>query len=59
MSHTLKELADNPNLLDDVWSKPEPKEHTGKVDCCEDCYYEEFGNFIEENPIGGGGIRRG
>jgi hypothetical protein len=58
MAIYLSDLVDNPNLLDDLWAKQPPKEHTGKVDCCEDCYYEEFGNFIENNPITSIGIRR-
>jgi protein-arginine kinase activator protein McsA len=75
MAFTLKELAENPNLLRDLRKRASASHGcagcattlqetlTGKRqldgnDVCSDCYYEEFGKFIEEYPIVSAGKRR-
>jgi hypothetical protein len=32
--------------------------HIAGEEVCADCYFDDFGNFIEKNPIGGHGHRR-
>lgn len=68
MALYLKDLVDNPALLDDVWDKGKPVVSCLKCnqptdlfypgDVCEGCYYNGLGEIVEENPIPSGGIRR-
>ena len=72
MSMTLKELIDNPQLLEDLMvgrtkccachrleeAFEEPWHQTSSGLMCDDCYYKAMGEEIEEHPLGGH-IRRG
>ncbi len=62
MAFSLKELAENPRLIDAVRA-PKPK----CAECgseaivagqCEDCMYDALGKLVEEHPIPSGRVRR-
>jgi hypothetical protein len=69
----LKDLAENPELLDAVWANQEScrkcgvalqetitgKRKTPAGAACSDCYYELLGEVIEQHPIASAGKRRG
>ena len=73
MAIYLKDLIKDPRLLDDLRTK-QPlcckckvelqetitgKRTTPNGEACSDCYYEEIGELIEQNPIVSAGFRRG
>jgi hypothetical protein len=53
--YTLEELARNPQLLDELRERANQSQEEQDA---ESDYFDTFGDFIEQNPIGGGGIRR-
>lgn len=69
----LKDLAENPALLDTLWTKREScckcgvalqetitgKRRTPKGDACSDCFYDLLGEAVEQHPIASAGKRRG
>jgi len=61
MAFTLKELAENPHLLDDVWAKGKQKDRPEDYDQSglHQIDYEGLGRLVEEHPIVSGRRRRG
>jgi hypothetical protein len=69
MAFLLKDLAENPALLDDLRATvPRPvcalcledSDVVGRITggMCEDCRYDGLGKLVEEHPIPSAGIRR-
>lgn len=56
MAFNLKDLAENPKLLDDL--REGERKRKIKEDEEQDRYYEELGKLVEEHPIASAGIRR-
>jgi hypothetical protein len=55
--HTLKELIDNPSLLEDV--KKEAELERRRIEAIEDDYWARIGELVEQHPIAGARGRLG